>query len=107
MNSICAIHSTSALAPLADLRVPCDEVEFINRWSDDGTVGKIRAAARREHYLVPIELDGIKGDGRAELLEALLRIGVAERRPDGRINMPDIYRVAAKLLRKGGVPPRR
>ncbi len=96
-----------ALTPLADLRVPCGEEEFVNRWRDDSTVTKIRSTSRRERYLLPIELDGIKGEGLAELLEALLRIGVAERRPDTRINMPDIYRVAAKLLRKGGVPPRR
>jgi hypothetical protein len=41
--------------------------------------------------------DGIK--------EELIRIGVFAEMRDGRINMPDLYRVGFGLGRKGGVPP--
>ena len=41
----------------------------------------------------------------ADLYSALERIGVMERRNDGRIDMPDLFRVAAKLLKKGGTAP--
>jgi hypothetical protein len=60
----------------------------------------------RRAYLGPIELSGSLSGDPGVLLESLRRIGVVERRPDGRINMPDIFRVAAKLLERGGIPPR-
>jgi hypothetical protein len=48
------------------------------------------------------EPPGLSTDGRA-VLEELLRLGVATRRTDGRIDIPDIYRYGFKILRKGGV----
>jgi hypothetical protein len=40
-----------------------------------------------------------------DLYTALERIGVMLRRRDERIDMPDLFRVAAKLLKKGGTAP--
>ena len=54
---------------------------------------------------VGVEIE--RGGGAPELIESMRRIGVVEKRPDGRINMPDIFRVAARNLKMGGVPPRR
>lgn len=43
----------------------------------------------------------------AQLLdEYLVPLGIFERRPDGRYNVPDIYRHGLKMKRKGGVPRR-
>jgi len=61
----------------------------------------------RGQFLEPIEFTEADVQQPAAILKALQRIGVAERRADGRINIPDIYRVAAKMLRKGGVRPKR
>ncbi|WP_186020407.1 ATP-binding protein [Burkholderia gladioli] len=95
---------TAALAPLADLRVPASQEAFLSRWEESETADAIAAAASRDGYLAPMEFGEQSGGARSEqLLEALQRIGVAETRPDGRINMPDIFRVASKLLRKGGI----
>lgn len=95
---------TAALTPLADLRVPASRGVFLGRWEESHTADSIAAASTRDGYLAPVEfgepLEGARSD---QLLEALQRIGVAETRPDGRINMPDIFRVASKLLRKGGI----
>lgn len=45
-------------------------------------------------------------DDDAEVLTKLLRgIGVFEERSDAKINVPDIFRVKAGILRKGGVTP--
>lgn len=96
-----------ALAPLADQRVPCDPTDFESRWREARTVAKIKEAVSRRRYLGPVELEGRKSALESALLGALIRLGVIERRQDGRINMPDIYRVAAKLSRKGGVPLRK
>jgi hypothetical protein len=96
------------LEPLADQRVPCEARDFAKRWRDAETVDRISQDASLRGYLGPVELAvDKKRDAEATLLNALIRLGIVERRDDGRINMPDIYRVAAKLLRKGGVPPRR
>ncbi|MFM0175609.1 hypothetical protein PQR33_40555 [Paraburkholderia sediminicola] len=95
---------TAALAPLADLRVPANRDVFLSRWEDHRTAGSIATAAHRDGYLAPVEFGEKDGGATSDqLLEALQRIGVAETRPDGRINMPDIFRVASRLLRKGGI----
>jgi hypothetical protein len=39
------------------------------------------------------------------LLSTLIKIGVLERRPDGRMNMPDIFRIGASLIGRGRVAP--
>lgn len=95
----------TVIEPLADQQVPCRAEDLYARWSEADTVAEISRSEGQN--LEPIEFS--EGDARqpATILRALLRIGVAERRADGRINIPDIYRVAAKMLRKGGVRPKR
>jgi hypothetical protein len=95
----------SVLEPLADQQVPCPAEQLYERWIDAGTVGRI--AGSKGKFLEPIEFSEDDAARPVMILHALLRIGIAERRSDGRINIPDIYRVAAKMLRKGGIAPRR
>ncbi|MBF0332859.1 MAG: ATP-binding protein [Alphaproteobacteria bacterium] len=93
-----------ALQPLAGLLVPCERDDVFARWA--GTCDAIQADATRGlSRLLPIFLES--GDGRAEpaLLEALRVIGVVEIRANGKINVPDIFRVGAGIMRKGGVKP--
>ncbi len=94
----------SALEPLADLSVPCVEDEIFERWKKAGTISAIQKLASLGTFLEPVEFDSA-GPVDLSLLDAMRRIGVAERRWDKRVNLPDIYRVAAKLLRRGGVRP--
>lgn len=96
-----------ALEPLADQSVPCDERDFLARWRSDDTIQKIALDVEARLYLGPVELVDVKSAPESALLDAFIRLGVVERRTDNRINMPDIYRVAANLLRRGGVPPQR
>ncbi len=98
------------LRPLAGLQTPNAEDAFTERWKADETIEKIFAAqkASQEDYLVPVELQGatpIDTGIHSRLLESLLHIGVAGKRSDGRINIPDLFQVASGMLRKGGVPP--
>ncbi len=95
----------AVLEPLADQQVPCRAEQLYERWSEAGTVEQISGSNGK--YLEPIEFSEDDSDRPIVILRALLRIGIAERRSDGRINIPDIYRVAAKMLRKGGITPRR
>jgi hypothetical protein len=93
------------VAPLAEQQVPCAERELLARWQEAGTLSTISRPQGR--FLEPIELSETDNPQPVTILKALLRIGVAERRADNRINIPDIYRVAAKMLRKGGVKVKR
>jgi hypothetical protein len=99
---------SSALEPLRGLLVPCQTEDITGRWISAKTVQKIAS-----DYLgssAPIDLvlaDLISDDDEAaEVLVKLMReIGVFEERDRGRVNVPDIFRVKAGILRKGGVTP--
>ncbi len=90
------------LVPLAGLLLPKEERDVLNIWRKAGTREVALADAAKEGYLGPIP-DG-SGDERG-LYDAMERIGVMYRRQDGRVDMPDLFRVAAKLLKKGGTAP--
>ncbi len=49
-----------------------------------------------------------EGEDLSALLGAMRDVGVMEERSNGKVNVPDIFRVEAQILRKGGVAvPRR
>jgi hypothetical protein len=92
------------LAPLAGLLLPASEDDVYRTWRAARTLPALKADAAQSDYLLPFP-DG-KAATERQLSEALSRIGVMFRRQDGRIDMPDLFRVAAKLLKKGGTAPR-
>ena len=85
------------------MEVPCSESAILGRWKTSGVVRKIKKDVEQGKYLGPLELQG--GAGEQALLEALTRLGVTEQRSSGKINIPDIFRVAANLKRRGGIKP--
>jgi len=91
------------LAPLAGLLLPQDEGEVIRVWQKGKTVETLIQDAKTYKYLPPFPREGQHEE--SDLLNALVNIGVIFRREDGRIDMPDLFRVAAKLLKKGGTAP--
>ena len=97
------------LAPLEGLQTPNTVEAFIERWVADKTVEKLfEERASSTGYLMPVQLEGVTANDSTvyeRLIDALMNINVLERRGDGRINMPDLFQVAAGLLRKGGVRP--
>ena len=90
------------LAPLAGLLLPQREDEVYQVWHRAQTVERLIADAENS-YLPPFP-DGDQ-HGEHELFLALERIGVMFRRNDDRLDMPDLFRVAAKLLKKGAIAP--
>jgi hypothetical protein len=92
------------LAPLARLQVPCEESLIIERWRETETIEAVLRGAQERQFLPPIEGDR-KDNADRKLVTRLVRMGVLSRRSDGRYDMPDLFRVAARLLRKGGVAP--
>lgn len=91
------------LAPLAGLLLPEDEEAVFDVWKRASTVRLAIDDARDHRYLPPFP-DVTAADERG-LCTALERIGVMFRREDRRLDMPDLFRVAAKLLKKGGTAP--
>ena len=93
------------LAPLAGLLLPQEELQVFKVWRQAGTLSAAIADAGREGYLPPVEPGRSSTVRERDLYTALERIGVMLRRKDARIDMPDLFRVAAKLLKKGGTAP--
>lgn len=95
----------NVLADLEGLEVPCQPSMFIGRWKEQKTIASLSSIMEKSQRPGPIELEGIPISPEAALIEALMTIGVVEERSADRINMPDIFRVAAKIKRRGGVRP--
>lgn len=93
------------LAPLAGLLLPQKEAGVFAVWKKAGTLRAVIEDANKEGYLPPVHPGQSGAAHERDLYTALERIGVMMRRTDGRIDMPDLFRVAAKLLKKGGTAP--
>nr|WP_255722370.1 hypothetical protein [Ectothiorhodospira lacustris] len=89
----------TVLAPLEGLTVPIAFEVIRERWLSTFPADilglDLGAGLPPQHQALGWE--GVKDD--------LLRIGVFEQRRDGRIDMPDLYRVGFGLGRRGGIKP--
>ena len=95
-----------ALAPLAKLTVPCAPEAIFERWAESNTVKVIMNAANDPDagFLPPFPPRS-KGDHMELLAAAMEKIGLISYRADNRIDIPDLFRVAALMLKKGGPTP--
>ena len=92
------------LAPLARLQVPCTMADIATRWKATETIEAISAKADAGDFLPPIPSnEGVRPEN--ALAERMIGIGILMTRADSRYDMPDLFRVAARLLKKGGVSP--
>ncbi len=89
----------TVLERLGGLNVPCDYDQIRVRWSECFPEGPAEIQTSR----LPAQQAGRGWDG---IRDDLKRLGVLEIKRDGRIDMPDIYRVGFGLGRKGGVRPK-
>ncbi|MBI5498745.1 MAG: hypothetical protein HY907_00770, partial [Deltaproteobacteria bacterium] len=90
----------AAMEPLRDLLVPCGLPDVQERWNDD-VMNAVKDASANK--LPPRHLT----EGPVGLSKDLAALGVFQVLDEGRINVPDVYRVAFGLRRRGGVPPLR
>jgi len=91
------------LTPLAGLLLPQDESKVHLVWKKANTLQAALDDSKLKGYLPPVQPS--RTNHERELYTAMEKIGVMLRRKDGRIDMPDLFRVAAKLLKKGGTAP--
>ena len=88
------------MEPLDGMTVPCDFPEIAARWEQAGLPNRLR---QEEQRLPPAHL----AEGYAGLRRDLEDLGIFLRTKDDRVNIPDVFRVAYGLGRKGGVKPLR
>lgn len=84
---------------LKGLTVPCQTDVFINRWQERNTINELKN--KPPDKLPPSYLD----EGERGLLKDLKELGFIDLQSGDRIQMPDVYRIAFGLGRKGGVKP--
>lgn len=91
---------SNVLSALSGMNVPIDFVEVRTRWENKFPNGAQEVGGSNHLPAQHIDRgwDGIRED--------LQHLGLLEVKKDGRIDMPDLYRVGFGLGRKGGVKPR-
>lgn len=87
------------LSALSGLNVPIDFMAVQERWEEKFSAGPQSIASNR----LPAQHTERGWDG---LRVDLQRLGLIETKKDGRIDMPDLYRVGFGLSRKGGIKPK-
>ena len=90
------------LQPLKGMTVPCRFAEIVERWSDDKVLERLREdISQKDVKLPPLHIH----QGEEGVREDLESLGVFKRMADGRVNVPDVFRVGYGLGRRGGVRP--
>jgi hypothetical protein len=87
--------------PLNGLVIPCKFEEIRIRWENTGVRERLERPIGDGDALPPKHLS----EGLAGLRRDLLELALFSEQRDGRINMPDVYRVGFGLGRMGGVKP--
>ncbi|MBW4093455.1 MAG: hypothetical protein HIU82_20495 [Proteobacteria bacterium] len=90
-----------ALAALRRQFVPMEREQLFEIWESQKVIKAIRGSASAEPRYTPVKF--LAGDQLSALLSSMRDVGVMEERANGKINVPDIFRVEAEILRKGGV----
>ncbi|MCY4662493.1 MAG: hypothetical protein OXF93_22190 [Acidobacteria bacterium] len=95
-------HHGDHPAPLERMVVPCRFEEIAERWQTSRVVDRLVEEADEDEVKLPPRRIDRGADGVREALESL---GIFFRMRDGRVNIPDVFRVGYGLGRKGGVKP--
>ena len=90
------------LQSLAGLVVPCKFAEIEARWNADGVLDRLTDDVDQNAVKLPPSRIDRGADGVREDLESLRVFWKAQ---DGRVNIPDVFRVGYGLGRRGGVKP--
>lgn len=98
---------SDVLAPLRGLHVPALRDDVVGRWVDDDTIRRVTASYKKNKAPLPLVIASLFSveEEQEALLNLLHEIGVIDVRQNGKIDVPDIFRVRAGILRRGGVPP--
>ena len=91
-----------ALEPLQGLSVPCPFGDIEKRWEAGGVIERLpREAVNDAVKLLPPQIDR----GAVGVREDLEALRIFHRMFDGRVQIPDVFRIGYGLGRRGGVKP--
>ena len=90
------------LSPLKGSSVPCRFTDLADRWQSDRVLVRLPGDLEGDDVRLPPSRFEEGPDGVRKDLEAL---GVFDRMLDDRVNIPDVFRVAYGIGRKGGIRP--
>lgn len=96
------------MRPLHSAVVPCDFSDVVQRWQTTGVIDALHASLKDSARLLPVHFEeGIGKDGEDfhGLRKDLEELGIFRRTYDGRVDIPDVFRVGYGLGRRGGVKP--
>jgi hypothetical protein len=89
------------LEPLRSQFMPMEKANLFDLWNKKDVINTILVSSSSAGWLAPI---GVVNNHTVEaLLQTMTSIAVMEERANGKINVPDIFRVEAGIKRKGGV----
>jgi hypothetical protein len=93
----------TTMRPLAGRRVPIDRETIISDWQN------INLSALLQRYSDETRESLVRTgprnpDNYDEIIDELIEIGIVTRRVNGKLDLPDVYRIGFDLGRKGGVP---
>lgn len=93
----------SLMSPLkGSITVPCEPKDIIKLWQRTKTIDNLQSQQQSgEVKLPPPHLE----DREKGVLKDLEDLGVVQQMRDGRIQIPDVYRIAFGFGRRGGVKP--
>ncbi len=90
------------LVPLAGLVVPCEFGEIEQKWRKNDVISRLQDEVNMGHTKLPPRHLNLAESGVRRDLEEL---NLFRRMKDGRVDIPDVYRVGYGLGRRGGVRP--
>ncbi len=90
------------MSPLKGSVVPCHFEEISSRWKEEDVLDGLTKEMSEGNVKLPPRYARQGPDGIRRDLEEL---GLFERMRDGRVNIPDVFRVGYGLGRRGGVKP--
>lgn len=93
------------MAPLrGELQVPCPPKDIMALWNKSRALETLSSELQQSGSSVKLPPQHL-ADGSEGVLADLQKLGLIQRQHDGRIQMPDVYRIAFGLGRRGGVKP--
>lgn len=102
---------SNAIDPLRGAQVPIEREEVVRRWDQVDLTAELSAQRSKTSKLLPdhsgeqeIFAAGPLNTDYEGLIEELVTLGVMTVRSNKKLDLPDVYRIAFDIGRKGGVP---
>jgi len=88
--------------PLSGISVPCEFEEIRQKWEEKMVLDTLKQSISTTGVRLPPEHIESGPEG---VFKDLKTLGLVEQISDGRVNLPDVYRVGYGMGRRGGVKP--